>query len=205
MEALIVVDLQNDFCPGGALAVADGDTIVDGINALAKNFEIVITTQDWHPQDHGSFASNHPGAKPYDLGILSGREQVLWPDHCVQGSYGAQFHPGLKAKAENFVKGTNPKADSYSGFFDDDGATTGLNEFLINKKVTKVYICGLATDYCVKFTALDAIKLGYITVVIEDLSKGVNINPGDTEMALKDLHKNGAEIAKMKKTTIDQI
>lgn len=194
MEALIIVDMQNDFCPGGALAVAEGDTIVDGINKLAGKIDIVVTTQDWHPADHGSFASNHPGAKPFDIGTLSGREQVLWPDHCIQDSAGAQFHSKLQVEAENFVKGTNPAADSYSGFFDDDGTTTGLDAFLQSKNVTTVIICGLATDYCVKLTAIDAIKLGYKTIVLEDLSKGVNMDPSDTQKALQELQQLGAQI-----------
>ena len=194
MKALIIVDLQNDFCPEGTLAVAEGDTIVEGINLLAGKFEIVTTTQDWHPQNHGSFASNHPGAKPYDIGTLSGRSQVLWPDHCVQNSPGAQFNPKLLVVAENFVKGTNPQADSYSGFFDDDGTTTGLDAYLKSRKVTQVYICGLATDYCVKFTALDSLKLGYTTVVLEDLCKGVNIKSTDTQSALNELREAGASV-----------
>jgi len=194
MEALIIVDMQNDFCPGGALAVAQGDTIVEGINMLAKKFKIVTTTQDWHPENHGSFASNHTGAKPYDMGILSGRDQVLWPDHCVQNSSGAQFHPKLHVVARNFVKGTNPQADSYSGFLDDDGAGTGLDGYLKSKDVTEVYICGLAIDYCVKFTALDALKMGYTTFVVEDLCKGVNIAVTDTENALNELQQAGASI-----------
>ncbi len=194
MIALIIVDMQNDFCPGGALAVEHGDTIVQGINRIASKFEVVATTQDWHPQNHGSFASNHKGAKPYDVGRLSGRIQVLWPDHCVQNSQGAKFHPNLQVRGQNFVKGTNPAADSYSGFFDDDGTSTGLHDYLASIKVTQVFICGLATDYCVKFTALDALKQGYTTVVLEDLCKGVNIDPSDTEKALEELRTAGASI-----------
>lgn len=194
MKALLVVDVQNDFCPGGALAVEKGDTIVEGINRVAQEFGIVVTTQDWHPQNHGSFASNHSGAKPFDLGTLSGRDQVLWPDHCVQNNHGAEFHPELQVSGRNFVKGTNPDADSYSGFFDDDGASTGLDEYLKSKNVTEVYICGLATDFCVKFTGLDALKQGYETVVLEDLCKGVNMNPADSDKALNELHNAGGAI-----------
>lgn len=186
--------MQNDFCPGGALAVAEGDTIVEGINSLSKTFEIVTTTQDWHPADHGSFASNHPGAQPYDIGTLSGREQVLWPDHCIENSKGAQFHQKLQVKSENFLKGTNQHADSYSGFSDDDGTSTGLDAYLKSAGVTQVYICGLATDYCVKFTALDALKLGYTTIVVEDLCRGVNLEPEDTRKALDDLQRAGASV-----------
>ena len=194
MKALLVVDVQNDFCPGGALAVEDGDTIVEGINRVAQEFGIVVTTQDWHPQNHGSFASNHSGAKPFDLGILSGRDQVLWPDHCVQNNHGAEFHPKLQVSGRNFVKGTNPDADSYSGFFDDDGASTGLDEYLKSKNVTQLYICGLATDFCVKFTGLDALKQGYKTVVLEDLCKGVNMTPADSDKALNELRNAGGAI-----------
>lgn len=194
MKALLVVDVQNDFCPGGALAVEDGDTLVEGINRVAQKFDIVVTTQDWHPQNHGSFASNHSGAKPFDMGTLSGRDQVLWPDHCVQNSPGADLHPELQVNGRNFVKGTNPEADSYSGFFDDDGASTGLDEYLKSENVTEVYICGLATDFCVKFTGLDALKQGYKTVVLEDLCKGVNMDPADSDRALSELQNAGGSI-----------
>jgi nicotinamidase/pyrazinamidase len=192
MKALIIVDMQNDFCPGGALAVEYGDTIVQGINRIALRFNMVATTQDWHPQNHGSFASNHKGAKPYDIGMLSGRSQVLWPHHCVQNTTGAALHPNLQISGQNFVKGTNPAVDSYSGFFDDDGTSTGLHEYLMSMQVTQVYICGLATDYCVKFTALDALKQGYTTIVLEDLCKGVNIDPADSEKAFEELRTAGA-------------
>ena len=194
MKALIIVDMQNDFCPGGALAVEKGDTIVLGINQIASKFEIVVTTQDWHPQNHGSFASNHADAKPFDMGTLSGRNQIFWPDHCVQNSPGAEFHPALQVDAQNFIKGTNPAADSYSGFFDDDGASTGLDEYLKNENVTQVYICGLATDYCVKFTALDALRQGYTTIVLEDLCKGVNMAPDDSKKAFDDIRAAGGTI-----------
>ena len=198
MKALIIVDVQNDFCPGGALAVTDGDAIVTGINEIAAKMDVVVTTQDWHPQNHGSFASNNPLAKPYDIGKLSGRDQVMWPDHCVQGTNGAAFHPGLYVKAKNFVKGTNKDADSYSGFFDDDGGSTGLNEYLKLNGVTQVFVCGLATDYCVKFTALDALKQGYTTFVFEDLCRGVNISKGDSDEALAVLQQAGATILSSK-------
>ena len=196
MKALIIVDMQNDFCPEGALAVKYGDTIVQGINQIGSRFNVIATTQDWHPQNHGSFSSNHKDAKPYDIGNLSGRRQVLWPDHCVQNTQGAEFHPKLQVSGQNFVKGTHPAADSYSGFFDDDRTATGLHEYLMGMQVTQVYICGLATDYCVKFTALDALKLGYKTVVLEDLCRGVNIDPADTEKALEELRTTGASIEK---------
>ncbi|MGW8193463.1 MAG: bifunctional nicotinamidase/pyrazinamidase [Desulforhopalus sp.] len=196
MKALVIVDLQNDFCPGGPLAVADGDAIVVGINHLASRFEVVVTTQDWHPHNHGSFASNHEKARPFDMGTLSGREQVLWPDHCVQNTKGAELHPNLQVKAQNFVKGTDPEADSYSGFFDNNGVSTGLHEYLEQMEVNQVYICGLATDYCVKFTVLDALKLGYATIVLEDLCRGVNMDPSDTGKALEEMQGAGASIEK---------
>ena len=192
MNALIIVDLQNDFCPGGALAVNDGDTIIEGINQLARQFEIVITTQDYHPQNHGSFASNHPGAKVFDVGTLSGRPQILWPDHCVQNTKGSDFHESLQVDAVNFPKGTNPLADSYSGFFDDDGASTGLVEFLRKNQVSSLYICGLATDYCVKFTTLDAIDQKFDTAVVVDLCKAVNMSPGDDAKAIAEMAEAGA-------------
>ncbi|WP_028974925.1 bifunctional nicotinamidase/pyrazinamidase [Spirochaeta cellobiosiphila] len=194
MKALIIVDIQNDFCPGGALAVKEGDSIIEGVNSIAKEYDLVITTQDWHPSNHGSFASQHEGAKPYDMGTLSGRPQVMWPDHCVQGTKGAQFHPQLNVKAVNFIKGTNPKADSYSGFFDDDGASTGLDEYLKEEDITEVEICGLATDYCVKYTALDALKCGYKTSVLSQLTKGVNQSPQDSQLSLKELEQAGITI-----------
>ena len=192
MKALIVVDVQNDFCPGGALAVSKGDAIVPGINKIAEAFELVITTQDWHPADHGSFAANHPGAKPYDDGTLSGRPQVLWPTHCVQGTTGAAFHPDLRVRAMNFVKGTDKDADSYSGFFDDDGKTTGLHEVLQAHQALDLFVCGLATDYCVKFTVLDALRIGYQVSVIEDLCRAVNLTPGDAQKAFDEMRAAGA-------------
>lgn len=194
MKALIIVDVQNDFCPGGALAVADGDAIVSGINAAASKFEVVVTTQDFHPQDHGSFASNNPGTKPYDMGKLSGKDQVMWPDHCVQGTSGAEFHPTLTARGKNFPKGTYKNADSYSGFFDGDGTPTGLDRYLRDNGVDQVFVCGLATDYCVKFTALDALKLGYATVVLKDLCRGVNLEKDHSEQAIELLQQSGATI-----------
>ena len=194
MNALIIVDVQNDFCPGGALAIPGGDAIVPGINRTAARFDVVVTTQDWHPRDHGSFASNNPGRQPYDMGTLAGKAQIMWPDHCVQGTQGAAFHPGLNVTAHNILKGTQRTADSYSGFMDDNGESTGLDGYLKEKCVTQVFICGLATDYCVKFTALDALRLGYETVVIEDLVRAVNLAEGDAEKALLEIQKAGARV-----------
>ena len=158
MKALIVVDVQNDFVPGGALAVPEGDRVVPLCNALANSFDLVVATQDWHPADHGSFAANHPGRKVGEVIDLQGLQQILWPVHCVQNTPGAQFVHGLDTSrfARIFQKGTDPAIDSYSGFFDNGHRrSTGLGDYLRSNNVTDVYVCGLATDYCVKFTALD--------------------------------------------------
>lgn len=194
MRALLIVDVQNDFCPDGALAVAGGDEIVGGINALAYGFELVIATQDWHPVDHGSFASVHPGERPFRMGTLGGKPQMLWPDHCVQDTPGAELHPELCKPNYTFVKGTNPVADSYSGFFDADGESTGLAEFLREAGVTDLYVCGLATDYCVKFTVLDALKEGFVVTVVAELTRGVNMLKGDADTALRKMRVAGATI-----------
>ena len=197
MNALILVDLQNDFCPGGTLAVPDGDLVIPTVNDLQKKFDLVVATQDWHPADHGSFAASHPGKKPGDAIELAGLTQILWPVHCVQGTYGAKLHPGLDPSAIErvFRKGMDPLTDSYSGFFDNGHRkATGLEEYLKGRGVDSVYVCGLATDYCVKFTALDAVQLGFETFLIEDACRGVNLQPGDVgreveEMLAKGVHK----------------
>lgn len=194
MKALIITDVQNDFCPGGALAVSAGDEIIPGINYIQEKFDLVVTTQDWHPANHGSFASNHKNKQPFDMGELGGKPQVLWPDHCVQKTPGADLHEDLMHGNINFVKGTNPSADSYSGFYDDDGITTGLTEYLRGKKVTDVYLCGLATDYCVKHSALDSARDGFSTFLVEDLCRGVNMNPDDSKKAVEELKNTGVKI-----------
>ena len=196
MKALILVDLQNDFCPGGTLAVREGDKIIPLINDLQKRFDLVVATQDWHPQDHGSFASSHK-KKVGEMIVLNGLEQVLWPDHCVQGSPGAEFVPGFDtSKIERvFKKGTDPKIDSYSCFFDNAHLkSTGLGDYLKKKGVTDVYIAGLATDYCVKFSALDATQLGFKTHVIADATRGVNLKEGDVELAIQEMRDHGVRI-----------
>lgn len=196
-HALILVDIQNDFIPGGALAVRDGDAVVEVANRLQPHFELVVATQDWHPPDHGSFASNNPGRKPGDLGELAGLPQVFWPDHCVQGSRGAEFHPDLDLSrvARVIRKGTDPAIDSYSGFFDNGHRkATGLGDYLRDEQVTDVWVMGLATDYCVKWTALDAIQLGFRTHLIEDGSRGVELKPGDVAAAVEEVRRAGAEI-----------
>lgn len=198
MKALIIVDMQNDFCPGGALPVKDGNKIVPLINDLMKKFGLVVATQDWHPKEHGSFASNH-GKKPGEKIILNGLEQILWPDHCVQGTKGAEFVKGLDVKriAKVFQKGMDKGVDSYSGFFDNGHKNaTGLGDYLKKQKVAEVHIVGLATDYCVKFTALDALALGFKTVLVVDACKGVNLVPGDVSKALQDMRMEGVQIMK---------
>lgn len=179
MHALIIVDIQNDFLPGGALAVPRGDEIIPVVNELQKTFGLVVATQDWHPANHKSFASSHPGMRAFDKIVLHGLEQVLWPDHCVQGSLGAELHNDLELnKVEAiFRKGMDPEIDSYSGFYDNGHKkSTGLAGYLRERRVTKVYICGLASDYCVFFTARDAIKENFETYIIEDAARAIDSN-----------------------------
>jgi nicotinamidase/pyrazinamidase len=197
MNALILVDVENDFVPGGALPVPEGDTIVPLVNELQARFDLVVATQDWHPPDHGSFAANHPGRKVYEVIDLAGLPQVLWPVHCVQGTPGAELVPSLDASRIDrvFRKGTDPAIDSYSGFFDNGHRkATGLDDYLNGAGVRRVYVCGLAADYCVKFTALDARRLGFETFLIEDATRGVNVNPGDVGRAIDDMRAAGVVI-----------
>lgn len=197
MNALILVDLQNDFMPGGALAVADGDRVVPIANRLMPHFDLVVATQDWHPADHLSFASQHPGRNIGDVIDLDGLEQVLWPDHCVQGTPGAALHTDLNTGGIRRVvqKGTNRSIDSYSGFFDNGHRqATGLAEFLHEQGVTDVAVMGLATDYCVKFTALDAVKMGLATTLIEDACRGVDLHPGDVSRAMEEMKRAGVKM-----------
>jgi nicotinamidase/pyrazinamidase len=196
MPTLIIVDVQNDFCPGGALAVPEGDQIVPLINRIQAGYDLVVATQDWHPRDHGSFAANHPGRVPGERIDLAGLPQVLWPVHCVQDTPGAEFHAGLNLDrvARVFRKGTNPQIDSYSGFFDNGHrVSTGLSDFLHERNVKEVYICGLATDYCVKYTALDAVDLGFDTHLLEDLCRGVELYPGDVRQAIDQMRQRGVK------------
>src|SRR5256714_7871098 len=190
MTALILVDIQNDFVPGGALAVPGGDQIVPICNRLMDRFELVIATQDWHPANHGSFAANHPGRRVGDVIELDGVSQVLWPVHCVQGTRGAELVKSLDLSrvARVFQKGTDPRIDSYSGFFDNGHRkSTGLGDYLKGRGATEVHVLGLATDYCVKFTALDARRLGFLVVLVEDGSRGVELAPGDVESAVAEM------------------
>jgi nicotinamidase/pyrazinamidase len=197
MNALIVVDLQNDFCPGGTLAVHDGDRIVPVVNRLMQKFDLVVATQDWHPADHGSFAANHPGKKPNDTIELAGLPQILWPVHCVQETQGAEFHPELdtSAIAKVFRKGADPTIDSYSGFFDNGHRrSTGLADWLKGRGIGRIHICGLTTDYCVRYTALDAVNLGFETCVIEDACRGIDLQPGDVRQAIDEMRNRGVTI-----------
>jgi len=199
MEALLLVDLQNDFLPGGALGVLEGDQVIPVANRVQEYFDIVIATADWHPPGHGSFASSHPGCKAGDVIELSGMPQVLWPDHCVQHTEGAEFSPHLNTGkiAKVIHKGMDPEIDSYSGFFDNGRQkATGLETYLRDQKVDTVYVMGLATDYCVKYTALDAVSLGYRTWLIEDGCRGVGVAEGDVERALAEMKAAGVRVVK---------
>lgn len=197
MNALILVDIQNDFVPGGALAVPQGDQIVPVVNRLQPCFDLVVATQDWHPADHCSFAASHPGRQPGESIELNGLPQILWPTHCVQEAAGTDFVPGLERDRWDrvFVKGTDPNIDSYSGFFDNGHRQpTGLGDYLRARGVTEVYVAGLATDYCVKFTALDALDLGFKTHLIENACRGVNLQPGDVQRAIEEMRAAGVAI-----------
>lgn len=179
MRALLVIDVQNDFCPGGALPVPQGDAVVPVINELVGVFDHVILTQDWHPEGHHSFASSHEGTSPYDTVEMPYGEQVLWPDHCVQGSAGAEFHPDLKTTPAELIirKGFRPEIDSYSAFFENDQETpTGLTGYLRERGIDTVYLAGLATDFCVKWSALDGRKQGFTVHLIEDATRGIDTN-----------------------------
>ena len=195
-EALLVIDVQNDFCPNGALAVAGGDTIVQPINAAIAKFDIVVLTQDWHPTDHKSFASSHANKEPFDTVVMSYGDQVLWPDHCIQGSVGAGFHPDLNHRRADVIirKGSNPAVDSYSAFYENDKVTpTGLHGYLKNRDVTKLTLVGLATDYCVAFSALDAAKLGYAVTVRLDMARGIDAD-GSLNAAIDKMAKAGVNL-----------
>ncbi len=195
-EALIVIDMQNDFCPGGALAVAEGDVIVPGINALMDDFQTVVLTQDWHPADHASFADNHPGAAPFSVTEMPYGPQVLWPRHCVIGSTGAALHRDLRTDPAQLVirKGFRPEIDSYSAFFENDRTTpTGLEGYLDSRGISQLTFVGLATDFCVAYSALDAVRLGYKVSVRRDLCRGIDLN-GSLEEARRQLIDAGIVI-----------
>ena len=204
MKALIIVDIQNDFCPGGALAVPNGDEVVEPTNKLLSQFDCVVQTQDWHPGDHQSFASNHDGKEPYDTIEMEYGEQVLWPDHCVQGSEGAEFHPDLNTTASQLIvrKGFREHIDSYSAFFENDHETvTGLHGYLKERDVDEIFITGLASDFCVKWTALDARKLGYTVNLVEDAVKGIDMD-GSVEAAFEEMEEAGVKFVQSKEVSV---
>ncbi|MFP5234423.1 MAG: bifunctional nicotinamidase/pyrazinamidase [Acidobacteriota bacterium] len=197
-DALLVIDVQNDFCPGGRLAVTGGDQIIAAIHRIAPRFDHVILTQDWHPPDHRSFASAHAGKKPYDLIEMPYGTQTLWPDHCVQGTQGADFHPALQLTRAELIlrKGRRREIDSYSAFFENDRTTaTGLAGYLRERGLTRVFLCGLAYDFCVGFSALDARRLGFETTVIRDACRAIDLNGSAAQM--------DAEFARAGVTVID--
>lgn len=196
-RALIVIDMQRDFCPGGALAVAGGDELVAPINAMMRDFDAVVLTQDWHPRDHASFADNHPGAAPFSQIEMPYGPQVLWPAHCVIGSEGAGFHPGLDATHADLVirKGFRAQIDSYSAFYENDHQTaTGLAGYLRDRSIGDLTFVGLAHDFCVAWSAIDAVRLGFRATVVEDATRAIDLN-GSREAAREDMHKAGVTLA----------
>jgi len=204
-KALILVDLQNDFCAGGHLAVPDGDAVVLVANQVQAYFDLVVASKDWHPEGHISFVSTHPGHQLGERVLVHELPQELWPDHCIQGSRGAEFHPQLNTeKIHKLVyKGIDPAIDSYSAFFDNEHQrSTGLAEYLREEGVEEIYIMGLATDYCVKYTCQDAVKLGFKVSVIEDGCRGVDLKPGDGERAIQQMREAGAEIVNTENTDL---
>ena len=197
MRALLLIDVQYDFLPGGALAVPDGDAVIPAANRLQPAFDLVVATQDWHPRGHGSFASSHPGKRVGELGELAGLPQVMWPDHCVQGTRGAELAAELsQSRVEAiFRKGTDPGIDSYSAFFDNGHRkSTGLADYLRGKGVRELTMVGLATDYCVRFSALDARAQGFDVVVVEDACRGVELAAGDVARALEAVRQAGGRV-----------
>jgi nicotinamidase/pyrazinamidase len=196
-RVLLIIDVQNDFCPGGNLAVESGDEVVPLINRIMPLFSRVIATQDWHPPDHVSFASSHPGRRPLDFVKAGGIEQVLWPDHCVQGTRGAELHPRLEPGRIGLLlrKGMRPELDSYSAFFENDHRTdTGLRHYLKGMKLRELYVCGLATDYCVLASTLDARRLGFRVTLIRDACRGVDFPKGSIEKAIMTMEKAGVRM-----------
>lgn len=195
MKTLILIDVQNDFIPGGSLAVPEGDQIITPINGMLHKFDLVIATQDWHPQSHKSFASNHPNKEVFDKVELQGLEQTLWPDHCVQQTQGAEFHPDLQTGPIEaiFHKGMDPEIDSYSGFYDNGHKkSTGLSGYLKEKQATELYLCGLAADICVYYSILDALQLGFSVNLIDDASRALD-KEGFKQMK-KELEKKGCKM-----------
>jgi len=197
MKALIIVDVQNDFMQGGALEVAYANEIIPEVNKLQNDYELIVFTKDWHPLQHKSFVNQHVGKNVYDLIDLNGLQQVLWPVHCVENTFGSEIHSDIVVKegAFFFTKGTDPEIDSYSGFFDNGKKkSTGLHDFLQEKGVKDVSVCGLAADFCVKYTAIDAAELGYKTYLIKNATRAVNLNPYDFDSAIAEMCGKGIEI-----------
>ena len=195
-KALLVIDVQNDFCPAGALQVAGGNEIVPGINQEMTKYDYIVLTQDWHPKGHSSFATSHDGASPLDVIEMPYGAQVLWPDHCVQGSHGAEFHSELNTARANAVirKGSNPLIDSYSAFFENDRKTpTGLHGYFRSLEIKKINLVGLATDFCVNYSAQDAAKLGYKVSVFEKMCRSIDIN-GSLALARTEMRECGVEL-----------
>ncbi len=197
MKTLVVVDMQNDFLPGGALGVKGGDEIVPIINALIPKFDLIVATLDWHPPDHMSFASQHSGKKIGDVVKVKGVEQILWPDHCIQGTHGAEIVSTLKRDkiAKYFYKGTDKYINSFSAFFDNARRqSTGLEDYLKSKHVREIHLAGLATDYCVLYSALDAADLGFSVTVIMDACRAINLKPHDEELAFAAIAARGGKL-----------
>lgn len=195
MDALLIVDVQNDFCPGGALEVPEGDTIIPTINKLSRAFSNVVQTQDWHPEGHSSFASSHEKKEPFDSIKMPYGNQILWPDHCVQGSEGAKFHPDLETTASGLIirKGFRKSIDSYSAFYENDNVTkTGLTGYLKDREIDTLYVVGLATDFCVKWSVLDGCYEGFNIFVVEDAVKGIDMD-GSVEKAWQEMEEAGAK------------
>lgn len=197
--ALVMIDIQNDFCQHGSLAVPDGDAVVSLANELQAHFDLIVATQDWHPENHMSFAANHQGRKPGEQVSMNQIMQTLWPSHCIQHSKGAEFHPGLNKNriSKVILKGIDPVIDSYSAFYDNAHLrSTGLADYLKAQNVHNIYIMGLATDYCVKYSCLDAIQLGFNVHAIIDACRGVNLRPDDVAMAIEEMEAAGVKMVK---------
>ena len=200
-DALIIVDVQNDFCPGGSLAVKNGDKIINQINNIQKYFNYIVLTQDWHPEDHTSFSTTNPEKKIFTTKKMPYGDQVIWPPHCVIGTRGAEFHKNLNTNKANFIirKGFRKEIDSYSGFYENDRSTsTGLDGILKNLKIERVFVVGLALDFCVQFTAIDSVNLGYETFVIEDATLPVDIG-NSVEETLENFRSNKIKFGKLEK------
>jgi len=196
-SALLMIDIQNDFCPGGALAVDEGDKIVSNVNSIQEKFTVKILTQDWHPKNHKSFASNHKNKDPMSTTQMFYGTQVLWPDHCIQGTEGSRFHAKLITDNADLIirKGFRPEIDSYSAFFENDQKTpTGLDGYLKSRGLNTIYLCGLALDFCVYFSAIDGAKLGYNVTVIKDACRAIDLN-GSLQNSLNDMKSKGVKLS----------